>query len=280
MMAKDSVQKRLETGISFTEFSYQLLQGYDFYWLYENKGCKLQMGGSDQWGNIVTGTELIRRKASGEAFALVSPLVTKSDGGKFGKTEKGNVWLDRNKTSPYQFFQFWINSSDEDAAKYIRYFTYRTKPEIEALEQEHLQAPHLRLLQRELAKDLTILVHSEADYTFAVEATEILFGKGTAEHLHRMNEEQLLSIFEGVPSSTISRQELESGIPALEFLADKTQIFPSRGEAKKMIQNNGLLVNKEKWTDFSGNFTKDVFLKEKFLLIQKGKKNYHLVIVE
>ncbi len=282
MMAKDSVKNRLETGdgLSFTEFSYQLLQGYDFYWLYENKGCKLQMGGSDQWGNIVTGTELIRRKAGGEAYALVSPLVTKSDGGKFGKTEKGNVWLDRKKTSPYQFFQFWINTSDDDAARYLRFFSYRGKEELESLEATHRQAPHERLLQNQLAKDLTTLVHSAEDYSFASEATEILFGKGTAEQLNTLNEEQLLSIFEGVPTSHVAKSELEVGIHALEFLADKTNIFPSRGEAKKMIQNNGLLVNKAKWTDIAAPFTSDLLLKEKFLLVQKGKKNYHLVVVE
>jgi tyrosyl-tRNA synthetase len=280
MMAKDSVQKRLETGLSFTEFSYQLLQGYDFYWLYSNKGCKLQMGGSDQWGNIVTGTELVRRKEGGEAFALISPLVTKSDGGKFGKTEKGNVWLDRSKTSPYQFFQFWINCSDDDAAKYIRYFTYRSQEEINALEAEHLGSPHLRLLQRELAKDLTILVHSEADYLFAVEATEILFGKGTAEHLNNLSKEQLENILEGVPTSKITIGEFQNGISVLELLADRTQIFSSRSEAKKMILNNGLLINKEKWTDFGGKFNEQHLLKQKFLLVQKGKKNYHLVIVE
>ena len=280
MMAKDSVQKRLETGISFTEFSYQLLQGYDFYWLNQNKGVKLQMGGSDQWGNIVTGTELIRRKAGGEAFALVSPLVTKADGSKFGKTEKGNVWLDRTKTSPYQFYQFWINCSDEDAGRFMRFFTYRTKEEIEALETRHQSAPHERLLQKELAKDLTILVHSQEDLDFAMEATELLFGKSSTLSLNALNAEQILTIFEGVPSSTISKSELDTGIPVLELLVDKAQVFPSRSDAKKMIQSNAVLINKEKWTDLSGSFTSDHLLQSKFMLVQKGKKNYHLLIAE
>lgn len=280
MMAKDSVQKRLETGISFTEFSYQLLQGYDFYWLNQNKGVKLQMGGSDQWGNIVTGTELIRRKAGGEAFALVSPLVTKSDGSKFGKTEKGNVWLDRNKTSPYQFYQFWINCSDEDAARFMRFFTYRSQEEILALENNHNAVPHERLLQKELAKDLTVLVHSQEDLDFALEATELLFGKNSTLQLGNLSSDQLLTIFEGVPSSTVSKSYFDNGINVLELLVDKAQVFPSRSEAKKMIQSNAVLVNKEKWTDLAGNFEINHLLQGKFLLIQKGKKNYHLIVVE
>jgi tyrosyl-tRNA synthetase len=280
MMAKDSVQKRLETGISFTEFSYQLLQGYDFYWLNQNKGVKLQMGGSDQWGNIVTGTELIRRKAGGEAFALVSPLVTKSDGSKFGKTEKGNVWLDRNKTSPYQFYQFWINASDADAARYMRYFTYRSQEEILELENNHKAAPHERLLQKELAKDLTVLVHSQEDLDFALEATELLFGKNSTLQLGNLSSDQLLTIFEGVPSSNVSQSDFDNGINVLELLVDKAQVFPSRSEAKKMIQSNAVLVNKEKWTDLTGNFEKNHLLQGKFLLVQKGKKNYHLIVVE
>jgi len=280
MMAKDSVQKRLETGISFTEFSYQLLQGYDFYWLNQNKGVKLQMGGSDQWGNIVTGTELIRRKAGGEAFALVSPLVTKSDGSKFGKTEKGNVWLDRNKTSPYQFYQFWINASDEDAARYMRYFTYRSQVEIIELENKHKAAPHERLLQKELAKDLTVLVHSQEDLDFALEATELLFGKNSTLQLGHLNADQLLTIFEGVPSSTVSKTDFDHSSNVLELLVDIAQVFPSRSEAKKMIQSNAVLVNKEKWTDLAGNFETKHLLQGKFLLVQKGKKNYHLIVVE
>jgi tyrosyl-tRNA synthetase len=280
MMAKDSVQKRLETGISFTEFSYQLLQGYDFYWLNQNKGVKLQMGGSDQWGNIVTGTELIRRKAGGEAFALVSPLVTKSDGSKFGKTEKGNVWLNRNKTSPYQFYQFWINASDADAARYMRYFTYRSQEEILELENNHKAAPHERLLQKELAKDLTVLVHSQEDLDFALEATELLFGKNSTLQLGNLSSDQLLTIFEGVPSSIVSQSDFDNGINVLELLVDKAQVFPSRSEAKKMIQSNAVLVNKEKWTDLTGNFEKNHLLQGKFLLVQKGKKNYHLIVVE
>jgi len=280
MMAKDSVQKRLETGISFTEFSYQLLQGYDFYWLHQNKGVKLQMGGSDQWGNIVTGTELIRRKAEGEAFALVSPLVTKADGGKFGKTEKGNIWLDRNKTSPYQFYQFWINATDEDAARYMRFFTYRSQEEIATLEASHKAAPHERLLQKELAKDMTILVHSKEDLDFALEATELLFGKNSNLRLENLNSDQLLTIFEGVPSSKLEKNDFENGLPILELLVDKANIFPSKSEAKKMIQSNAVFINKEKWLDLTGVIGISNLLQNKFLLVQKGKKNYHLIVVQ
>jgi len=234
MMSKDSVKKRLEgdSGMSFTEFTYQLVQGYDFYWLYQNKNCKLQMGGSDQWGNIVTGTELIRRKAGGEAFAFTCPLVTKADGGKFGKTEKGNVWLDANKTSPYQFYQFWLNASDEDAKKWIKYFTLLSKETIESLIAEHETAPHLRLLQKTLAKEVTVFVHSDADYEFAVKASEILFSNDTAEVLQSLNEAQLLQVLEGVPTVEVNKQQVEEGYDLISFLAD-TQIFPSKGEAKK-----------------------------------------------
>ena len=278
MMAKDSVQKRLETGLSFTEFTYQLVQGYDFLHLYENKNCRLQMGGSDQWGNILTGTELIRRKAGGEAFAVTCPLITKADGGKFGKTEKGNIWLDPEKTSPYAFYQFWLNCSDEDSKKYIRIFTLFSRAELEVLEQEHEQAPHLRALQKALAKDLTIRVHGEAEYNQAVEASEILFGKGTTETLRQLDEKTLLSVFEGVPQSEISRTELEAGIGMVDFLSEKTGIFPSKGEARRMLKDGGVQVNKEKAQE-ENTVTASHLLNNRYILAQKGKKNYFLVKV-
>jgi tyrosyl-tRNA synthetase len=278
MMAKDSVQKRLETGLSFTEFSYQLIQGYDFYYLYQNKGCKLQMGGSDQWGNILTGTELIRRKAAGEAFAITCPLITKADGSKFGKTESGNVWLDPAKTSPYKFYQFWLNVSDEDASRYIRIFTLKTKEEIEALEQEHQQAPHQRALQKALAKDITIMVHSENEHQKSVEASEILFGRGTTETLKNLSEEDLLSVFDGVPQMDINKSELSEGINVVELLSDKTNIFPSRGEARKMVQGGGVSINKSKIESPEATISKDDLLNSKYILAQKGKKNYYLII--
>ncbi len=276
MMAKDSVKKRLETGLSFTEFSYQLVQGYDFLWLYEHKNCKLQMGGSDQWGNITTGTELIRRKNGGEAFALTCPLITKADGGKFGKTEQGNIWLDPEKTSPYKFYQFWLNCSDEDSSKYIRIFTMLSKEEIETLEKQHNEAPHLRVLQKTVAKDLTIRVHSEEEYNAAIEASEILFGKGTTATLQRMSEETLLSVFEGVPQCEIDFQDIVSGINVVDFLSEKTGIFPSKGEARRMLKDNGVSVNKEKVNE-SAMLTEPNLLKKKYILVQKGKKNYYLV---
>jgi len=278
MMAKDSVQKRLETGLSFTEFTYQLVQGYDFLHLYENKNCKLQMGGSDQWGNILTGTELIRRKTGGEAFALTCPLITKSDGGKFGKTEKGNIWLDPEKTSPYAFYQFWLNCSDEDSKKYIRIFTLFSKEEISALELEHEQAPHLRALQKALARDLTLRVHGEAEYDQAVQASEILFGKGTTETLLQLDEKTLLGVFEGVPQSEISRTELEAGIGMVDFLSEKTGIFPSKGEARRMLKDGGVQVNKEKALE-DMTVTSAYLLNNSYILAQKGKKNYFLVKV-
>jgi len=277
MMAKDSVQKRLETGLSFTEFSYQLVQGYDFYYLWKHHGIRLQMGGSDQWGNIVTGTELIRRKDGGEAFALTTPLIKKADGTKFGKTEGGNVWLDPKRTSPYKFYQFWLNASDEDSKNYIRIFTLMKKDEIESLEAEHEKAPNLRLLQKALAKDITIRVHSEKDYDAALEASEILFGKGTSEALNNLSEDDLLSVFEGVPQVEIPKIELNAGINVIEFFSDKTQIFPSRGEAKKMIQGGGVFVNKTKVEDISQSVNATQLLKDKYILAQKGKKNYYLV---
>ncbi|MHC1706729.1 MAG: tyrosine--tRNA ligase [Bacteroidales bacterium] len=277
MMAKDSVQKRLETGLSFTEFTYQLVQGYDFYFLFENYQCGLQMGGSDQWGNIVTGTELIRRKAGGEAYALTCPLITKADGGKFGKTEKGNVWLDPARTSPYAFYQFWLNVSDEDAKKYIRIFTLFTREEVEAMEQQHDEAPHLRLLQKELARDITIRVHSAEDYEAAVEASQILFGKGTTETLQKLSEEMLLSVFEGVPICHVNRNDLAAGIAVPDMLAVNTDIFASKGEARRMLKDGGVSVNKQKVAEETMITAADL-LNDKYLLVQKGKKNYYLIV--
>ncbi len=279
MMAKDSVKKRIEgdTGMSFTEFTYQLVQGYDFYWLHQNKNCKLQMGGSDQWGNITTGTELIRRKTGGEAFAFTCPLITKADGGKFGKTEKGNVWLDAKKTSPYQFYQFWLNASDEDATKWIKIFTLLAPSDIDALIAEHATAPQLRILQKALAAELTKFVHSEEDLNFAIRATEILFGNATTEVLQSLNEAQLLQVMEGVPTVNITLTQLEEGYDLVSLLSD-TQIFPSKGEARKMWQAGGLSINKEKInTEFTA-VTKAQLLQGKYMLIQKGKKNYYLVV--
>lgn len=280
MMAKDSVKKRLEgeTGMSFTEFTYQLIQGYDFYWLYQNKGCKLQMGGSDQWGNITTGTELIRRKAGGEAFAFTCPLIKKSDGGKFGKTEKGNVWLDAKKTSPYQFYQFWLNASDDDAKTWIKIFTLLPVAEIDVLITAHDTAPHQRALQKKLAEELTCFVHSRADYEFAVKASEILFGNATTEVLQSLSEEQLLQVMEGVPTAEINRSQLEAGYDLVSFLAE-TNIFPSKGEARKMWQSGGVGLNKEKISAEKATLTTTDLLQNKYLLIQKGKKNYFLVKV-
>jgi tyrosyl-tRNA synthetase len=278
MMAKDSVKSRLESGLSFTEFSYQLVQGYDFYWLYENKNCKLQMGGSDQWGNITTGTELIRRKAGGEAYALTTPLITKADGGKFGKSEQGNVWLDPEKTSPYTFYQFWLNTTDEDAANFIKKFTLFTEQEIEVLLKQQAEAPHLRELQKALAKDITIRVHSEEDYNQAVEASQILFGKGTTEALRKLDERTLLSVFEGVPQSDVSNADVVAKIGIVDFLAETTNIFASKGEARRMLKDNAVSVNKEKVKDTYEISIADL-LNEKYILIQKGKKNYFLVNV-
>ena len=278
MMAKDSVKNRLENGMSFTEFSYQLVQGYDFYYLWKNNGIKLQMGGSDQWGNIVTGTELIRRKASGEAYALTTPLIKKADGTKFGKTEGGNVWLDRNKTSPYKFYQFWLNASDDDVKNYIRIFTLFTKEEIERLETEHATAPHLRILQKALAQDITIRVHSEDDYNAAIGASQILFN-GTLDDLAKLSEELFLDIFYGVPQFEISKTELESGISVIDLLADKTQVFPSKGEARKMIQGGGVLVNKAKVEDVEMKIEMSHLINKKYILVQKGKKNYYVIKV-
>ena len=278
MLAKDSVKNRLENGMSFTEFTYQLVQGYDFYYLWKHKNIKLQMGGSDQWGNIVTGTELIRRMDGGEAFAMTTPLIKKADGSKFGKTEAGNIWLDPKKTSPYKFYQFWLNASDEDASTYIRIFTLFTKEEIEALENQHKEAPHLRLLQKALAKDVTIRVHSEEDYNTAVSASEILFGSGTAEHLQTLSADALIDIFDGVPQFIISKADIAHGIAIIDLLADKTQIFPSKGEARKMLQAGGVSINKTKIEGIERTINADDLLKETYILIQKGKKNYFLII--
>lgn len=284
MMAKDSVKKRFNgefsQGMSFTEFTYQLLQGYDYVYLNKHKNCKLQMGGSDQWGNITTGTELIKKMGGGDAFALTCPLITKADGGKFGKTESGNIWLDRKYTSPYKFYQFWLNVGDDDAKRYIKIFTSLEREEIDGLIAEHDQAPHLRTLQKRLAKEVTIMVHSEADYNAAIEASNILFGNATHEALARLDEETFLQVFEGVEQYTVSRAELEAGIPPLDLLAEKTHIFPSKGEARKMIQANGFSMNKEKLTDPQTPITTAALLNNKYLLFQKGKKNYYLVVVE
>ncbi len=285
MMAKDSVKKRIagecSDGMSFTEFTYQLVQGFDFLYLFENYNCKLQMGGSDQWGNITTGTELIRRKTGGgEAFALVCPLITKADGGKFGKTESGNVWLDRRYTSPYKFYQFWLNVSDVDAEKYIKIFTFLTKEEIDALIAEQNAAPHLRPLQKALAREITVMVHSENDYNAAVEASEILFGNSTSEALKKLDEETLLAVFEGVPQFEVSKSELETGIKAAELFVDKSSVFPSKGEFRKMLQANGFSLNKDKFTDVDATITAANLLNGKYLLAQKGKKNYFLLIAK
>ena len=284
MMAKDSVKKRFNgefsQGMSFTEFTYQLLQGYDFAYLNEHKNCKLQMGGSDQWGNITTGTELIKKLTGKEAFALTCPLITKADGGKFGKTESGNVWLSKRYTSPYKFYQFWLNVSDDDAKKYIRIFTALDQETILALEAEHDQAPHLRVLQKRLAEEVTVMVHSREDYEAAVEASNILFGKATKESLLRLEEETLLSVFDGVPQFEISLDELKAGIAPLDLLAEKTQIFSSKGEARKMIQANGFSLNKEKLTDPQTPLTDAELIDGKYLICQKGKKDYFLVVAK
>lgn len=279
MMAKDSVKKRLETGLSFTEFTYQLVQGYDFYWLNKNHECKIQMGGSDQWGNIVTGTELIRRKSGGEAFALTSPLITKSDGSKFGKTEKGNIWLDADKTSPYQFYQFWLNSSDEDSKRFIRIFTFIPKEEVEALEKSHNEAPEMRLLQKRLAKELTLMVHSEQDYLNSVEASQLLFGQGTADKLKELPEKLLLEIMDGVPQMEVSRATFEQGVGIIDLVAEHTSVFPSKGEARKMIQAGGVSVNKMKFPDAAATLQTSDLIRDKYLIVQKGKKNYFLIKV-
>lgn len=278
MLSKDSVQKRLETGLSFTEFSYQLVQGYDFLHLYQNQNCKLQMGGSDQWGNIVTGTELIRRKTGGEAFALTCPLITKADGTKFGKTESGNVWLDPRFTSPYKFYQFWLNVSDQDAEKYIKIFTLLTKAGIEKLIAEHAEKPHERLLQKTLAREITVMVHSKEDYEIAVEASEILFGKGTAETLSKLDEETFLSVFDGVPVFQVDRKLLEQEVKLIDLLTDHAAVFPSKGDLKRNIAGGGVSLNKQKIDNGDTVIDSKMLINGKYLLVQKGKKNYQLVI--
>ena len=282
MMAKDSGRKRInpdsKEGMSFTEFTYQLVQGYDFLHLYDTIGCKLQMGGSDQWGNIVTGTELIRRKRAGEAFALTCPLITKSDGGKFGKTEEGNIWLDPSYTSAYKFFQFWINVSDEDAQKYIKIFTLLSREEAENIIKEHDKAPHLRLLQKTLAREVTIMVHSSDDYEAAVEASEILFGKSTRESLEKIREDMFLSVFEGVPRFRIGETAVKASI--IDLLSVHTAIFSSKGELRRMVQGGGLMINKQKVEDPENQIDTSDFINGKYLLIQKGKKNYYLITLE
>lgn len=284
MMAKDSVKKRLSSesnvGMSFTEFSYQLLQGYDYVHLYEKEGCRLQMGGSDQWGNITTGTELIRRMCKGEAYALVCPLITKADGGKFGKTESGNVWLDRRYTSPYKFYQFWLNVSDDDAAKYIKIFTALSQEEIAALEAEQAANPHLRPLQKCLAKEVTTMVHSVEDYEMAVEASNILFGNATHDSLTKLDEETLLAVFDGVPQFEISREDIDNGVGIMDLLTEKAAIFSSKGELRKLIQSGGVSVNKEKVAAQEMTVSAENLLNQKYLLVQRGKKNYYLLLVK
>ncbi|RLD57508.1 MAG: tyrosine--tRNA ligase [Bacteroidetes bacterium] len=282
MMAKDSVKKRLgsdsKSGMSFTEFTYQLVQGYDFQVLYRDHQCKLQMGGSDQWGNIVTGTELIRRIERGEAFALTWPLITKADGGKFGKTEEGNVWLDPERTTPYKFYQFWLNVSDEDAEKYLKIFTMLKREEIEALISEHAEAPHIRVMQKKLAEELTVMVHSHEEYEMALEASGILFGKGTTESLKLIREDVFLSVFEGVPQFELPSSDIDRNV--LELLAVDTTVFSSKGEARRMVSGGGVSINKQKLSGPEQHITSDDFINNKYLLVQKGKKNYYLIRVK
>ena len=282
MMAKESVKKRLSgeagQGMSFTEFSYQLLQGYDYLWLYRNKGCRLQLGGSDQWGNITTGTELIRRlEGADDAFALTCPLITKADGKKFGKTENGNVWLDPERTSPYQFYQFWLNVTDEDAEKYIKIFTVLPKEEIDALIEQQRQDPGQRPLQKRLAKEITTMVHSAEDYEASVEASQILFSNKAADTLHKIDERTLLDVFAGVPQFEVSRQEIADGIQLADLLTDRAKVFPSKGELRKLAQGGGFSINKQKVADPYTPASFDMLLNDKYILVQKGKKNYYLL---
>jgi len=280
MMAKDSVKKRLSSeskeGMSFTEFTYQLFQGYDFYHLYKEKDCKLQMGGSDQWGNITTGTELIRRKAQGKAYAITVPLVTKADGTKFGKTEGGNVWLDAKRTSPYKFYQYWLNSSDEDAEKYIKIFTFLDKDAVEALVAEHREAPHLRLLQKKIGEEVTVMTHGQEAFDNAIKASQILFGKSTSEDLKSLDEQTFLDIFEGVPQATISKEDIDNGLDMIGALAAKTGFLNSNGEARRALKENAISVNKEKVTDSFMIGSSDI-IADSYVLLQRGKKNYFLL---
>jgi len=282
MMAKDSVKKRLEgdNGLSFTEFTYQLIQGYDFYYLWKHHNCKIQMGGSDQWGNIVTGSEMIRRQDQGTAYALTTVLIKKSDGQKFGKTESGAVWLDPKKTSPFKYYQFWLNASDEDAKNWIKIFTLKTKEEIDAIIAEHDAAPHQRAVQKALAKDITIRTHSEKDYEMAVKTSEFLFGNGSLEFLASLDHDNVLEVFDGVPQFNVSKSELSAGIPILDLLAVKTQVFPSKGETKKMLQGGGVSLNKEKLTDTEQVINSSRLINDRYLVAQKGKKNYFLIIAD
>jgi len=282
MMAKDSVKNRIggDTGMSFTEFTYQLVQGYDFYYLWKNHNCALQMGGSDQWGNIVTGTELIRRKDAGEAYAITTQLIKKADGSKFGKTESGNIWLDAEKTSPYQFYQFWLNTGDDDAKKYIRIFTFLEKEAIESLEAEHDAAPHLRVLQKALAKDITIRVHGEAEYEKAIKSSEFLFGNVGIEFLSELNDAEVIALFDGVPNFTISLSLVKEGVNVVDLLAAHTSVFSSKGEAKKMIQGGGTAINKVKINTAEDVYRDDALINGKYLVAQKGKKNYFLIVAE
>ena len=283
MMSKDSVKKRLSgegEGMSFTEFTYQLVQGYDYLNLYRTKNCRLQMGGSDQWGNITTGTELIRRVSGGEAFALTCPLITKADGGKFGKTESGNVWLDPKRTSPYKFYQFWLNVSDADAEKYIKIFTFLPKEEIEQLIEQQRVEPHLRILQKTLAREITTMVHSATDVQTAEEASQMLFGQGTAESLAALDEDTFMSVFEGVPQYELEQSVLEEGIALLDFLSVRTSVFPSKGEARRMVEGGGLSINKEKISDLNAVINTGRLINNRYMLVQKGKKNYYVVIVK
>ncbi len=282
MMAKDSVKKRLEgeNGLSFTEFSYQLIQGYDFYYLWKNHGCVLQMGGSDQWGNIVTGTEFIRRKDGGTAYALTTQLIKKADGNKFGKTESGAVWLDASKTSPYRYYQFWLNASDEDAKSWIKIFTLKSKEEIDALIAEHDTAPHLRVVQKALAKDITIRTHSESDYETAIKTSEFLFGSGSPEFLKGMADTAVLDVFDGVPQFRIAKDHLATGIDVLDLLAVSSSIFPSKGEARKMVQGGGVAINRIKISDIDQRFDVENLINGKYLIVQRGKKNYYLLIAK
>ncbi len=283
MMAKDSVKKRLgnesKSGLSFTEFTYQLVQGTDFLHLYQHENCLLQMGGSDQWGNMTTGTELIRRKTGGAAFALTWPLITKADGSKFGKTESGNIWLDPQRTSPYQFYQFWLNTSDEDALKYIKIFTFLSREEIEKISAEHAEAPHQRLLQKTLAKEITTLVHSQEQYEAAVEASGILFGKGTTDSLKKLDEQTFLSVFDGVPQFRVAESDWSADLTLSALLTELSPVLPSKGELRRTVQGGGLSVNKEKVTDMDMPISKSMLLNGKYLLIQKGKKNYFVIIM-
>lgn len=284
MMAKESVKKRLNgearDGLSFTEFTYQLLQAYDYLHLNQTRGCKLQMGGSDQWGNITTGTELIRRTNGGEAYALICPLITKADGGKFGKTETGNIWLDTRYTSPYKFYQFWLNVSDVDAERYIKIFTSLPQEEIYALVAQHAEAPHLRVLQKRLAEEVTIMVHSQEDYAAAIDASTILFGNATADALRKLDEDTLLAVFEGVPQFEISREILKTGIKAVDLFVDNAAVFASKGEMRKLVQGGGVSLNKEKLTVNEQLITASDLLNNKYLLVQRGKKNYYLIIAK